>query len=99
MRFWLGAQSKKGGRGHRSREEIGGGGSNEIFISLEASPLVREGFARDFMASPLSSAPDKTAMLRRLLILPSIYMGKPEISVGKLNGQRHLLESFRKYGL
>ena len=69
MRFWLGAQSKKGGRGQRNREEIGGGGSNEIFISLEASPLVREGFARDFMASPLSSAPDKTAMLRRLLTI------------------------------
>ena len=61
---------KKAGEGRETARRLGGGGgSNEIFISLEASPLVREGFARDFMASPLSSAPDKTAMLRRLLTI------------------------------
>ena len=60
---------KKAGEGRETARRLGGGGSNEIFISLEASPLVREGFARDFMASPLSSAPDKTAMLRKLLTI------------------------------
>ena len=59
---------KKAGEGRETARRLGGG-SNEIFISLEASPLVREGFARDFMASPLSSVPDKTAMLRRLLTI------------------------------
>ena len=42
-----------GGRGQRNREEIGAG--------LFARPFVRA-----FAASPLSGAPDKTAMLRRL---------------------------------
>ena len=35
-------------------------------IFLAASPLVLASFARVFAASPLSGAPDKTAMLCRL---------------------------------
>ena len=57
----MGALNNKGGRGQRNCEEIGAGAT-----FLAASPLVRERFARVFAASPLSRAPDKTAMLRRL---------------------------------
>ena len=35
-------------------------------LGLAAWPLVRARFARVFVASPLSSAPNKTAMLRKL---------------------------------
>ena len=50
----------KGGRGQRKREEIG------------ADWLVCERFARVFVASPLSRALDKTAMLRRLGVSVSL---------------------------
>ena len=50
-RFWLGAQRDKGGRGQRNREEIGTGATIGFYF---------------FAASPLSSASDKTAMIRRL---------------------------------
>ena len=49
----MGAESNKGGRGQRNREEI------------RASPPVRS--ARVVAALPLSNVPDKAAMLRRLL--------------------------------
>ena len=52
LRFWLGAQGNKGGRGQRNREEIGAGAT--IFFGGGA-------------ALPLSGAPGKTAMLRRLV--------------------------------
>ena len=42
-----------------------------FFIFLSASTLVRARFASVFVSSPLSSAPDKTAMLRRLVIFDS----------------------------
>ena len=54
--FWLGALSNMGERGQKSREEIG----FLFFTRLSRS------FARVFAASQLSSAPDKTAKLRRL---------------------------------
>ena len=50
--FWLGAQSNKGGRGQRNREEI---------VAGAASPLVRA-----FLRLRHSVALDKTAMLRKL---------------------------------
>ena len=46
----MGALNDKGGRGQRNREEIKAGTTFIIFLA----------------ASPLSRAPDKTAMLRRL---------------------------------
>ena len=55
-RFWLGALSNMGERGQRNREEIG-----FLFFTR-----LRRSFARVFAASQLSSAPDKTAKLRRL---------------------------------
>ena len=41
------------------------------FIFLSASPPVPARFASVFVSSPLSSAPDKTPMLRRLVIFDS----------------------------
>ena len=52
----MGALSNMGERGQRNREEIG-----FLFFTR-----LRRSFARVFAASQLSSAPDKTAKLRRL---------------------------------
>ena len=88
---------KKAGEGRETARRLGGGGATRsLFLSR-----LRRSFARALHA---------ILWLRRSVVLPtkppcyagylpSIYMGKPEISVGKLNGQRHLLESFKKYGL
>ena len=66
-RFWLGAQTSQGGRRWAKAVKLRGdwGGSNEVFIFLAASPLVRGRFSR-FCDLPLDSAPYKTAMPRRL---------------------------------
>ena len=53
-RFWLCALNQR-----RARSTL-------KLIFLAASPLVLASFARVFAASPLSGAPDKTAMLCRL---------------------------------
>ena len=59
-RFWSGAQSNELGEGRETARRLGEGvGSNE-------RKLVPALCARVFAASPLSSAPDKTATLRRL---------------------------------
>ena len=65
--FWLGAQRSQGERGWAKIVKLRGDwcGSNEVFIFLAASPLVRGCFVR-FCGSPPDSSPDKTAMLRRL---------------------------------
>ena len=55
LQFWLGAQRNKGGRGQRNREEFGAG-ATIFFLGGRGAAL------------PLSSAPGKTAMLRRLVI-------------------------------
>ena len=61
LRFWLGGQSNKGGQGQRNREEFGEGATNFFFF------LGGGGGGRG-KALPLSSAPEKIAMLRRLVI-------------------------------
>ena len=60
-RFWLGALSNIGGRS--------GGRGRGIARRLGLRRSFARAFARVFAASPLSSAPDKTAMLRRLVRL------------------------------
>ena len=68
-RFWLGALSNKGRRGHRNREEIGAGATSRGFAAR--SRALRRSCARLY----------KTAMLRRLLTnetthrLRSLYLG------------------------
>ena len=47
----------------RAKSKAGEGILKLIFLAV--SPLIRPSFARVFAASPLSGAPDKTAMLRR----------------------------------
>ena len=59
---------RSGGRGPRNREEIGAGTTkNRFLFFLWLHRSFGCAFALVFAASPLSSAPDKTAMLRRLL--------------------------------
>ena len=61
--FWWGAQTSKGARGRWKCEEIGAGATRRLLYFS----WLRRLFARAFAASPLSIAPDETAMLRRLL--------------------------------
>ena len=70
----MGALSNMGERGQRNREQVG-----FLFFTR-----LRRSFARVFAASQLSSAPDKTAKLRRLdedrcfsLCLPSLLLSCP----------------------
>ena len=61
--FCWGAQTSKGARGRWKCEEIVAGATRRLLFFSR----VRGSFARAFAASPLSIAPDVTAMLRRLL--------------------------------
>ena len=61
--FWWGAQTSKGARGRWECEEIVAGATRRLLFFSR----VRRSFERVFAASPLSLAPDETAMLRRLL--------------------------------
>ena len=71
--FWLAGKTETKQVVKRMSKWVEGGGSwkghesaQAVFIFLAALPLVCARFARGFAASPLSGAPDKTAMLRRL---------------------------------
>ena len=78
MEVLVGAQRSQGERGWAKIVKLRGDwcGSNEVFIFLAASPLVRGRFV-PFCGSPPDSAPDKTAMLRRLQI--SILKFSPHV--------------------
>ena len=65
MGVLLGALSNKDRRGQENREEIGAGAIWFLFF-FAALSLVCAPFTRVFAASPLSGAPDKTAMVCRL---------------------------------
>ena len=64
MGVLLGALNNKDRRGQKNRERLG----RELFgfIFFAALSLVCAPFTRVFAASPLSGAPDKTAMVCRL---------------------------------
>jgi len=65
-RFWLGALSNKGGRGHRNREEIGAG-AIKIYFFRGFAARSRALRARISRLRRSCARLYKTAMLRRLL--------------------------------
>ena len=77
--FWLAGKTETKQVVNRMSKWVEGGdswkghesGQAFFIIFLSASPLVRARFASVFVSSPPSSAPDKTAMLRRLVICDS----------------------------